>query len=122
MKVNSSAAIDLLAGTFSHVPRQLLELAPTFTIGQGLIAGRIAPLPTLFSKRSPSLAGGWSGRADDVGDRRGAGVPPGLTSVAPSRRREAVRFRSEVGAPGCVRVSRRRFLGPRARSRHRRES
>jgi hypothetical protein len=56
MKVNSSAAIDLLARTFSHVPHQLLELAPTFTIGQGLIAGRIAPLPTLFSsgrRRSP---------------------------------------------------------------------
>jgi DNA helicase HerA-like ATPase len=56
MKVNSSAAIDLLARTFSHVPRQLLELAPTFTIGQGLVAGRIAPLPTLFAsgrRRSP---------------------------------------------------------------------
>ena len=56
MKVNSSAAIDLLARTFSHVPRQLLELAPTFTIGQGLVAGRIAPLPTLFGsgrRRSP---------------------------------------------------------------------
>ena len=56
MKVNSSAAIDLLARTFSHVPRQLLDLAPTFGIGQGLVAGRVAPLPTLFSsgrRRSP---------------------------------------------------------------------
>jgi DNA helicase HerA-like ATPase len=56
MKVNSSAAIDLLAQTFSHVPRQLLDLAPTFSIGQGLVAGRIAPMPTLFAsgrRRSP---------------------------------------------------------------------
>ena len=56
MKVNSSAAIDLLARTFSHVPRALLELAPTFTIGQGLVAGRITPIPLLFSsdrRRSP---------------------------------------------------------------------
>lgn len=56
MKVNSSAAIDLLVRTFSHVPRSLLELAPTFTIGQGLVAGRISPLPTLFAtgrRRSP---------------------------------------------------------------------
>jgi DNA helicase HerA-like ATPase len=56
MKVNSSAAIELLAQTFSHVPRQLLDLAPTFTIGQGLVAGRLAPMPTLFAsgrRRSP---------------------------------------------------------------------
>jgi uncharacterized protein len=56
MKVNSSAAIELLARTFSHVPRPLLDLAPTFTIGQGLVAGRIVPLPTLFAsgkRRSP---------------------------------------------------------------------
>jgi hypothetical protein len=56
MKVNSSAAIDLLGQTFSHVPRRIMELAPTFTIGQGLVAGRISPLPMLFSsgrRRSP---------------------------------------------------------------------
>jgi uncharacterized protein len=56
MKTNSAAAIDLLAQTFSHVPRRMMELAPTFTIGQGLVAGRISPLPMLFSsgrRRSP---------------------------------------------------------------------
>src|SRR3954468_13655696 len=56
MKVNSSVAIDLLAQTFSHVPRRMIELAPTFTIGQGLVAGRLSPLPMLFSsgrRRSP---------------------------------------------------------------------
>jgi len=71
MKVNSSAAIDLLARTFSHVPRQLLELAPAFTIGQGLVAGKITPMPALFSsgrRRSPE--GGadvpttWASRPD----------------------------------------------------------
>jgi len=73
MKVNSSAALDLLARTFSHVPRQLLELAPTFTIGQGLVAGRIVPIPSLFAsgpRRSPE--GGadvpttWASRAGAV--------------------------------------------------------
>ena len=49
MKVNSAVAIDLLAQTFSHVPRRMIELAPTFTIGQGLVAGRLSPLPMLFS-------------------------------------------------------------------------
>ena len=56
MKVNSVGRDRPAGATFSHVPRQLLELAPTFTIGQGLVAGRIAPLPTLFSsgrRRSP---------------------------------------------------------------------
>jgi uncharacterized protein len=56
MKVNAAAAIDLLAQTFSHVSRRMIELAPTFTIGQGLVAGRISPLPMLFSsgrRRSP---------------------------------------------------------------------
>ena len=56
MKVNSAAAIDLLAQTFSHVPRRMIELAPTFTIGEGLVAGRLSPLPMLFSsgrRRSP---------------------------------------------------------------------
>src|SRR4051794_31376441 len=56
MKVNAAAAIDLLAQTFSHVPLRMIELAPTFTIGQGLVAGRISPLPMLFSsgrRRSP---------------------------------------------------------------------
>jgi hypothetical protein len=56
MKVNAAATIDLLAQTFSHVPRRMIELAPTFTMGQGLVAGRISPLPMLFSsgrRRSP---------------------------------------------------------------------
>jgi DNA helicase HerA-like ATPase len=56
MKVNSAVAIDLLAQTFSHVPRRMIELAPTFSIGQGLVAGRLSPLPMLFSsgrRRSP---------------------------------------------------------------------
>lgn len=59
MKTNSAAAIDLLAQTFSHVPRRMIELAPTFTIGQGLVAGRISPLPMLFSSgRRRSREGG----------------------------------------------------------------
>src|SRR3954454_22839253 len=59
MKVNSAAAIDLLAQTFSHVPRRMIELAPTFTIGQGLVAGRLSPLPMLFSSgRRRSAQGG----------------------------------------------------------------
>jgi DNA helicase HerA-like ATPase len=72
MKVNSSAAIDLLARTFSHVPRQLLDLAPTFSIGQGMVAGRIAPMPTLFAsgrRRSPE------GGADIPTTWASAGVP-----------------------------------------------
>jgi hypothetical protein len=83
MKVNSSAAIDLLAKTFSHVPPQLLELAPSFTMGQGLVAGRIVPLPTLFAsgrRRSPEggadVPATWASAAD-LPQRPAAPVPAG---------------------------------------------
>jgi uncharacterized protein len=74
MHVNSHADIDYLASTFSHVPRQLIEQAPGFGLGEGLVAGRITPSPILFRggrRRSPE--GGadvpttWARRADVSG-------------------------------------------------------
>jgi hypothetical protein len=56
MHVNSLADIDYLATMFAHVPRQLIEQAPTFGLGEGLAAGRITPGPVLFRggrRRSP---------------------------------------------------------------------
>jgi DNA helicase HerA-like ATPase len=80
MKVNSAIAIDLLAQTFSHVPRRMMELAPTFTIGQGLVAGRITPLPMLFSsgrRRSPQ------GGADVPATWASTGPVAGTVEAAP---------------------------------------
>jgi uncharacterized protein len=71
MHVNSLADMDYLASTFSHVPRQLIEQAPGFGLGEGLVAGRISPSPILFRggrRRSPEGGGDvpttWARRAE----------------------------------------------------------
>jgi hypothetical protein len=48
MHVNSLADIDYLATSFSQVPRSLIEQAPGFGLGEGLVAGRITPCPVMF--------------------------------------------------------------------------
>ncbi len=47
MRMNSTEDVDQIASTFSFVPRALLDMAPNFTLGEALIAGKIAPTPTL---------------------------------------------------------------------------
>ncbi len=70
MRMNSVADIDHLAKVFSHVPRALVAQAGGFALGEGLVAGRIAPCPLLFrtgSRRSPEGGGDvpttWARRA-----------------------------------------------------------
>ncbi len=48
MRMNSSSDIEHLATTFSHVPSSLIRQAATFSLGEGLAAGRIAADPMLF--------------------------------------------------------------------------
>jgi DNA helicase HerA-like ATPase len=78
MRMNSQADIAHLAAVFSHVPRSLIEQAAGFELGEGLVAGRIAPFPSLFRtgpRRSPE--GGsdvpttWAGRAPVPAQRPG---------------------------------------------------
>jgi hypothetical protein len=69
MHMNSLADLDYLAATFSQVPPALIRQATGFELGEGLVAGRISPYPTLFrSGRRISPEGGsdipttWAGR------------------------------------------------------------
>jgi hypothetical protein len=48
MRTTSRAALDTLASVFSDVPAGLLDLAPSFGLGQGVVAGRLAPHPLAF--------------------------------------------------------------------------
>lgn len=48
MRTTSRNALDRLRTVFSDVPAGLLDLAPSFTLGQGVVAGRIAPHPLTF--------------------------------------------------------------------------
>jgi hypothetical protein len=56
MRMNSRADIAHLTEVFSHVPKTLIEQATGFELGEGLVAGRIVPFPSLFRtgpRRSP---------------------------------------------------------------------
>jgi hypothetical protein len=56
MRMNSRADLAHLAEVFSHVPRALIDQASGFDLGEGLVAGRIVPFPSLFRtgpRRSP---------------------------------------------------------------------
>jgi DNA helicase HerA-like ATPase len=60
MRLNSQADIAHLADTFSHVPASLIQQAAGFDLGEGLVAGRIAPSPMIFRsgrRRSPEGGG-----------------------------------------------------------------
>jgi DNA helicase HerA-like ATPase len=48
MKMNSSSDVQRVAEVFSHVPSGLISLATSFSLGEGLAAGRISPTPQLF--------------------------------------------------------------------------
>ncbi len=48
MRTTSRAALDQLRSVFSDVPPGMLDLAPHLTLGQGVVAGRIAPHPLAF--------------------------------------------------------------------------
>jgi hypothetical protein len=48
MKTNSVLDVERLGDAFSHVPRGLIAQAPTFRLGEGLVAGRISPVPQMF--------------------------------------------------------------------------
>jgi hypothetical protein len=48
MRTTSQTALEQLQTVFSDVPPGLLDLAPQFTLGQGVVAGRIAPHPLAF--------------------------------------------------------------------------
>lgn len=51
MRMNSPADLEELAGVFGFVPRQLLERAARFTLGEALLAGGFVPLPTVVKMR-----------------------------------------------------------------------
>jgi uncharacterized protein len=56
MRLNSLSDMDHVATAFSHVPRAVMEQAAGFELGEGLVAGHIAPYPLLFRsdiRRSP---------------------------------------------------------------------
>jgi DNA helicase HerA-like ATPase len=70
MRMTSSADIAYLAEVFSHVPRALIEQSSGFELGEGLVAGRIVPFPSLFrtgARRSPEggsdVPTSWARRA-----------------------------------------------------------
>lgn len=47
MRLNSTADADHAAEAFSYVPRALVGQATGFTLGEGLVGGRIAPQPAI---------------------------------------------------------------------------
>lgn len=51
MRMNSPADLAELAGVFGFVPRQLLDRAARFTLGEALLAGGFVPLPTVVRMR-----------------------------------------------------------------------
>lgn len=48
MRMNSASDIARLVDLFSHVPAGLIRRSSSFTLGEGLVAGRIADRPLLF--------------------------------------------------------------------------
>jgi len=60
MRLNSVADASFAQTVFSFVPEGLLALASTFGLGEALVAGRIAPDPTLvrFGERVSQEGGG----------------------------------------------------------------
>lgn len=48
MRTTSRAALETLAALFSDLPPDLLGLAPTFELGQGVVSGPVAPHPVVF--------------------------------------------------------------------------
>lgn len=48
MRMNSAADVNYLETAFSAVPPALIRRSATFQLGEGLIAGKIAPDPLLF--------------------------------------------------------------------------
>lgn len=60
MRMNSVEDVGHLASTFSFVPPRLLEQSTNFTLGEALLAGKIAPTPTLakFEGRMSPEGGG----------------------------------------------------------------
>lgn len=72
MRMNSLEDVGHLASTFSFVPPRLLEQSTNFTLGEALLAGKIAPTPTAvkFEGRLSPEGGGdvssaWASRKDD---------------------------------------------------------
>lgn len=60
MRLNSRSDTDDVARIFSHVPEDMVCAAPTFGLGQALVAGRISPVPQLlrFGARLTPEGGG----------------------------------------------------------------
>jgi hypothetical protein len=60
MRLNSRSDVDEVARVFSHVPGDMVRAAPTFGLGQALVAGRISPTPQLmrFGRRWTREGGG----------------------------------------------------------------
>ncbi|PKH41057.1 ATP-binding protein [Nocardioides alpinus] len=48
MRMNSRADLAELATVFGSVPHEMLDASPTFTQGEALVAGPLAPVPTLL--------------------------------------------------------------------------
>lgn len=75
MKMNSANDMRVLAETFSFAPASLIERAPSFGLGEGLAAGKIAADPILFrTGRRVTAEGGsdvpatWATRSPDRAD------------------------------------------------------
>jgi uncharacterized protein len=65
MRMNSRSDLAVLSEIFSFVPRSLLALSQEFRQGEALVAGKLAPSPTLgrFGPRW-SIEGGADVPAD----------------------------------------------------------
>lgn len=48
MRMNSRQDLEELATVFGSVPREMLDMSPTFTQGEALVAGPLVPVPTLL--------------------------------------------------------------------------
>jgi DNA helicase HerA-like ATPase len=65
MRMNSLADLEQLKRTFSFVPPSLIEQAAGFGLGEGLVAGKVAPNPIQFrTGRRYTLEGGSDVPAD----------------------------------------------------------
>jgi uncharacterized protein len=73
MRMNSPADLAELADIFGFVPRQLLERAARFTLGEALLAGGFVPLPTVVRMR------------DRVTPEGGVDVPVPMAEPDPAR-------------------------------------
>ena len=65
--MNSMADVGDLTRLFSFVPLGLMAGAPSFGLGQALVAGRLFPQGSAYVQMGDRVAGGWRRRPDHLG-------------------------------------------------------